>query len=116
MGISTRNAIIVFFTVCIGFRSLMAFAAYKASTQWLKVFGVIGMVISAGFMFQYLNKSQSGSIRGEGMVWWNDYRIVHSIMYFMFGLLALFGNRKAYVILILDVLIGIFATANNYFM
>ena len=44
---------------------------------------------------------------GEKKIWWNDLRIVHGSLYLLFSYMAFNQNKDAWLILLIDTLIGL---------
>jgi len=99
---------ILYFTVCLGIRSLIAHAFHRAPGRYLPIMGVLALIIAIGFMMIYLLGWRQGSVVETGKackVWWNDLRPIHAALYLLSGLAALKRQRSTY--LWMDVWIGI---------
>jgi hypothetical protein len=72
--------------------------------------GYIALIISFGFMFIFLTGSRKTGkeVMGE-KIWWNDLRPIHSILYGLFAYFAITKNNNAWIVLLVDVLIGLFS-------
>ena len=44
---------------------------------------------------------------GDKKIWWNDLRIVHGSLYLLFSYMAFNQNKDAWLILLIDTLIGL---------
>jgi hypothetical protein len=44
-----------------------------------------------------------------GVIWWNDLRIVHALMYLLFIIYAMQKKSFSYIVLVIDALVGLVA-------
>jgi hypothetical protein len=69
----------------------------------------MALIISSGFIIQYIRNPKLGGFGQK--VWWNDSRLLHSLMYLLIYYNLYKNNKKSVMsLLLLDVLLGI----NNY--
>lgn len=103
-----QKRFLLFIIGCIGTRSLFVYLAKNASSKYLELFGYLALLPAIGFMYIYLTGSrQTGAeVFGE-KIWWNDLRPIHSLLYFLFAYNAIIGNNKAWMYLLIDVIIGL---------
>lgn len=109
-----KKRIILFLSGCLVVRSLFVVLAKFGSPTVLKVMGVVALLISAGFIRQFfVNPTKAGAFGGKP--WWNNLRPVHGIIYALFALLA-FSHYydKAWIVLLFDVMLGLFAFTVHY--
>jgi hypothetical protein len=110
---------LLFAGVCVVLRSclvvLAAWLASRSNQLYLQVFG--GALILVGILFAVKYSRYSVAKVGitGGPVWWNDLRLVHALLYGAFGLLAIGSVTDAWVILALDVLLGVVFTFTHYY-
>ena len=70
--------------------------------------GIGAVVISVGFSVIYtLGLRKTGIEVGGEKIWWNYLRPFHAIMYGLFAFSALSGDKNAWLILLLDTIIGL---------
>lgn len=95
------------FVVCIFVRLLLAYLAKVAPLRWLRVMGTIAILPAIGFMYLFVSgvRNKTGAF-GE-KIWWNLLRPVHSFLYGFFAYLAITGNRNAWILLLVDALVGL---------
>lgn len=105
-----RIALFVF--GCIGSRSLLVLAARNQTI--LPYLGYFAIIVSIGFMYQYLQYKPANTGAFGGRVWWNDLRPVHSVLYGLFAYGAVTHHRNAWTILLADLLIGIIGFLVHY--
>lgn len=102
------------FLVCIVVRSLLILIAKNINPNKLPYLGFIALIPAIGFAITYLKGNKIGAFGGK--VWWQNLRIVHSLLYLLFAIYALQKKRFSYMVLVFDLLLGIFAFINNYFI
>jgi len=91
---------------CMGSRLFLTWLAYKHN-EFLKPLGVLALTISIGFMYIYVTGSRKTGFEVDNeIIWWNDLRPIHSILYGTFAFMALSGNPNAWKVLLLDTTIG----------
>jgi hypothetical protein len=82
----------------------------KNNIDYLPIMGIFSFVISFGFIYIYANnKRQSGNEVFGDKIWWNDLRPIHGLLYLLFGICALNKNPNSWIILLFDVMIGLFS-------
>jgi len=103
-----QKRFLLFLIGCIGTRSLFVVLAKYISTEYLKYLGYLALLPAIGFMYIYLSGSRKtgAEVFGE-KIWWNNLRPLHSILYFLFAYNAIIGNKQSWIILLIDVLIGL---------
>ena len=72
--------------------------------------GALALIPAIGFFTIYFGKLRKtgAEVFGE-RIWWNDLRPVHGFLYALFAILALQRNTKAWIVLLVDVAIGLTA-------
>ncbi len=109
----------LFLVGCIPVRLLLAFVAYKYSNNsYIRyLLSLITFMIGIGFFYIYATGSRPTGVETEGKpIWWNKLRPVHGTIYLLFALLNLANVKGSWVLLLVDVLIGLGAFLNNYYM
>jgi hypothetical protein len=107
-----QKRILLFLFGCIPARLLIAFTASKLSTKNLKILAYIYLLVAIGMAYLALaNKRLTGPETFGNKIWWTPHlRLVHASLYFMFFILTVVMKySNTYVILYLDVLIGLIA-------
>lgn len=116
---------ILFFTLCIGARSLLALLPFYLSEYQNKIFAFILAIISIGFMSIYVAGFfkengvivAGGKISGEKNIWWNHLRPIHSVFYMIAAYFSFKGQKKkASTILFFDLLFGIISFIMHHFV
>ena len=116
--ISKKYRILLFIFVCVGVRCLFVYGSYKIlknDYNNLRLFmSFLGLLIGISFFNQYRNHKKIGGFGGPA--YWHSFRLFHGITYVLFGILAFINVKRAYVILLIDVLVGLLVFTNNYFL
>jgi len=94
------------FVICMSVRLWIAYLAKVANLSWLRIMGYIAIFPAIGFLYFFVSGTRNTGAFGQ-KVWWNSLRPVHSVLYGTFAYLAITGNRKAWIVLLLDALIGL---------
>ena len=98
----------MFLLGCIPLRFALVYFAANSNELSLKIMGIMSCILSLGFMFLYLTGIRTVGIETLGdKIWWNNLRPFHSILYLIFGILSLNNVKKAYYLLLVDVIIGL---------
>ena len=70
--------------------------------------GYIALIPAIGFAYIFITGSRKTGAEVFGdKIWWNNLRPVHSLLYFIFAYLAINASTKAYIPLLIDVIIGL---------
>ena len=101
------------FAICILVRLSLAFFIKNLKGTWLKISSFIGFFIGFGFLKMILINRTDGAFGQK--VWWGDYRIIHAILYFMFGILAFNKHQLSYLPILIDTILGLIFYINNHY-
>jgi len=99
------------FIICILVRACIVYLAYIVTTEHLRLLSIPAFLIGASFIYQLKKKKKIGYFGGK--VWW--HRGIHAFLWILFAILALMKKRKAYIVLIIDLIIGIISFVHNYY-
>ena len=103
-----QKRFILFLFGCIGTRSLLVYLAKTTNKTYLMYMGYLALLPAIGFFYLYLTGSRKTGEEVFGdKIWWNPLRPIHSLLYFLFAYNAIIGNRKAWIYLAIDVIIGL---------
>lgn len=112
----TKTRIILFVCCCIPLRLLLVYLSKRAGEvdePYIKIMGAAAVMISIGFMYQFIvNPTNKGAFGGES--WWNDFRPLHSLIYLTFAIMAFAKPKYAYLVLLFDIIIGTGLFINHY--
>jgi hypothetical protein len=85
----------------------------KKYTEYLPLMSVPAFIIASGFFYIYAtNSRKTGNEVFGDKIWWDDLRPVHGLLYAIFGVLALQKKSYSWIILLIDVTIGLSAFLN----
>ena len=103
-----QKRFLLFLIGCIGTRTLFVYVAKYAGEKYLPLLGYLALLPAIGFIYIYLTGSRKtgAEVFGE-KIWWNDLRPLHSLLYFLFAYNAIIGNNKAWIYLLVDVIVGL---------
>jgi len=73
----------------------------------LTVLGLLALIPVYGwFYIIFFGKRDTGLEVFGGKIWWQNLRPVHMLLWGFFSYLAVTGNRKAWIVLLVDTLLG----------
>jgi hypothetical protein len=76
------------------------------SKKYLPYLGYLALLPAIGFAYIFIFGKRKRGTFGQ-RIWWNNVRPVHSILYLTFAYLAITKSDKAYIPLLIDVIIGL---------
>ena len=104
-----QKRFLLFMLGCILVRSMFVVIA-KENIDYLPILGSLAFLPAFGFFYIYFtNSRQTGNEVFGDKIWWNNLRPVHGFLYAFFGLLAINSNPNSWILLLLDVIIGLSA-------
>ena len=110
-----KKGILLFLLACVPLRLLLAYVAKVMPLKWLPFLGGVFLVFGLSAWYLYLSQSRmTGTGAFGGVIWWTDMRPIHGTLYITFAILAFLQVPKAYVVLLLDVLVGLVAFYNYH--
>ena len=102
---------------CIGLRLLLVYIAKNVNIKYLQLLGYLAIIPAIGFIYIFLTGSRKTGIEVFGSkIWWNKLRPLHAILYGLFAYNAINKNRKAWIYLVIDVIIGIISFLGYHYM
>lgn len=114
-----NNKIIIYFLFgCIVTRLIMVYIAKIINFNYLPYFGIITLFISIMFLKNYLYSYKNHIELGffGNKIWWNNNRLIHSLLYFIFSIMAFYKNKNSWIILLIDTLFGLITFIFKYFI
>ena len=103
-----QKRFVLFLTACMGIRLTLAFLAKKANKCLLFAMGVLALLPAIGFFYLFFSgKRKTGAETFGANIWWNNLRPVHGLLYLLFAIYAIRGDRRAWLILLLDAIVGL---------
>jgi hypothetical protein len=108
---------LLFFLGCIPTRLLLTFIAKKINKKYL--LSIITFPIAIGFLYIYFIGSKKADSQLDwvnGVVYWNNMRLIHGLLYLSFSIGSLITiNNKLWILLLSDTIIGLFTFLNYHF-
>lgn len=105
------------FTVCVIVRFLLVILAKNINKDKLPILGYITLIPAIGFISLYLTDSRKTGLEVKGKsIWWNKFRPIHGILYLLFAIYAIKKESNSWIILLIDVIIGIILYINKYYL
>lgn len=98
---------LLFLFGCILVRLLFVYLAKFGNENILKLLGYLALLPAIGFLYLWIFNKRNFGAEAGGEIWWKNYRIIHSLLYFSFAYLAITNNREAWKILAIDVTFGL---------
>jgi hypothetical protein len=117
-----QKRFLLFLGGCIPTRLAFALLAKYGNITVKKILAIISFIIASGFLIIYFgNLRNTGLETGGEKIWWNKLRPIHALLYYLFFYNIFFiNNPNAWVILIVDIMLGLlsflyFHITNNSF-
>ena len=99
---------ILFLLGCIPSRFLLSYIMTRVSQTQLRYIGFILLLPVIGWIYIYITKSRKTGAETFGKpIWWNNFRPIHAIFYFIGAILAISQSKYAYVPILLDTFFGL---------
>lgn len=112
-----QKRFLLFLIGCIGSRSFLVYLAKNLPEKIVQIMGFIALIPACGFTYIYLTGTRSTGAEVFGdKIWWNDLRPIHAILYFLFAYMAINMHRMAWVVLLIDVFIGLGAFLTYHYL
>ena len=101
----------LFLIGCMGIRFLFVYIAKTTDIKYLQLMGYLAIIPAIGFSYIFLTgiRKTGREVFGD-KIWWNKLRPIHALLYGLFAYNAINKNRKAWIYLLIDVIIGLILT------
>lgn len=110
-----NKIIYIFLFGCFILRILIAILAKNINVNYLPIMAIFTCIISLGFLRGFIHNFPKTGFFGS-KVWWQNYRILHSINFGLFSLLAFYKNSNSWIVLFIDAWLGLIFFINKYFL
>ena len=112
-----QKRFLLFLIICIGIRSLFVYIAKTIDTNYLPIMGYISLLFAICFTYIYLTDGRKTGFEVFGeKIWWNNLRPLHALLYFVFAYMAINKNQNAWIVLLIDVVIGLISFLTYHYM
>uniref|UniRef100_A0A6C0ISX3 Uncharacterized protein n=1 Tax=viral metagenome TaxID=1070528 RepID=A0A6C0ISX3_9ZZZZ len=103
-----QKRFLLFLLGCIPLRAFFVYIAKVANKDILHLLGFLALLPAIGFFYIYFTGSRNtgGEVFGD-KIWWNNLRPIHGLLYTLFALNAIYGNKMSYIYLLVDVVFGL---------
>lgn len=108
------NKTIAFLIGCLSARLSIAFIAKNLSLFNLKLSAIPAFIIGISFVTLYLFDLRKSGFEAGGKIWWNMMRPIHGMLYLLYACYAYKQEQNAWLVLLLDVIIGFIVWYLNY--
>lgn len=100
---------------CFILRLTISILAKNVANIYLKYMGYIAIIPAIGFIILFITGLRTGGTGAfNNNIWWDYMRPIHAILFLSFSYLAIRGNKHAYLLLLLDSLLGLLSFLNNH--
>jgi len=103
-----QKRFILFLFGCIVIRILFVYIAKTINIEYLPILGYIALIPSIGFIYLFLSgmRKTGAEVFGD-KIWWNNLRPIHGLLYGLFAYNAINKNKKSWIFLLIDVILGL---------
>lgn len=103
----------LYFIICILIRLLLTYTTYKNYNNNYRYLLIIFYLISSiGLLYNYIKNNRIIGVFGE-TVWWQNYRLIHSVIYIIVCILLFYKYKCSWKLLLLSVIIAIYGHIKN---
>lgn len=105
-----KTRFLLFLIGCIGSRLAFTIISAYSTGTFLKLLGLLALGPVIGWLYIiFIGKRDTGLEVFGDKIWWKDLRPIHTLMWATFSYMAINGNRKAWIVLLIDTLFGLSA-------
>ena len=111
-----QELFLYFLIGCIGARLILVYVAKIMDPNYLPFFGILGLVPAVGFSYIYFfnGRKTNKGVFGED-IWWENLRPIHATLWFLFSISAILRKSFAWIFLMTDVTVGLFAFLTHHY-
>jgi uncharacterized membrane protein len=104
-----------FFTHCVPARSLIAMGISATPDKYMKYLTIPAAISSGIGLYKYFNHTDEETGVHDQLVWWNNSRLIHSLVSIIFIILIIQNNYNyAKIVPFIDIILGILLVTKNY--
>ena len=105
-----KTRFLLFLIGCIGSRLALTVISAYSTGIFLKLLGLLALGPVIGWLYIiFIGKRDTGLEVFGDKIWWKDIRPIHTLLWATFSYMAITGNRKAWIVLLIDTLFGLSA-------
>ena len=102
-----QKRFVLFLIGCIGLRFAFVYIAKVIDVYYLQLLGYLAIIPAVGFLYIFLTGSRKTGMEVFGdHIWWNMLRPIHALLYLLFAYNAIYKNKRSWIFLLIDVLLG----------
>jgi len=110
-----QKRVLLFLLGCIPIRLTIVYLA--SLPIYTSLLGKLAIIPAIGFLIIFFFGLRKTGVETMGKpIWWNNLRPIHAIFLLIFSYLAINKNKNAWIILLLDTIIGLIAWNIHHFL
>jgi L-asparagine transporter-like permease len=112
------NILFLFIFTCLLSRVILIYLARNSSTEQLRFLSVPAILIGVYAIIISVKKNLRKEEEKEETkkdLWWKSFRNLHAFLFILFGILAMKGYKKSYIVLIIDLIISTISFIYYYY-
>tara|TARA_Y100000768_G_C23897241_1_gene643257 strand:- start:195 stop:539 length:345 start_codon:yes stop_codon:yes gene_type:complete len=112
------NILLLFISTCLLSRIILIYVAKNATPVQLRFLSIPAIFLGVYTIRLNVNtalKKDKNKKTSKKLIWWKSFRGFHSFFWILFGILAMKRYNKAYLVLVVDLIISIVSFFHHYF-
>ena len=103
-----HKRLLLFLIGCMGARFGLVYLIKIHNSKYKNILASLLVIPAIGFFYIYHNglRLTGGEVFGD-KIWWNSLRPFHGIMYILAAGLVYYKNKKAYIAILIDTIVGL---------
>lgn len=111
-----QKRFILFIFGCLTVRFMFVYIAKTVDIKYLPYLGYLALLPVIGWIYILITGSRKIGTETFGeKIWWDNLRYIHAALYLLFAILAIQRNTDAWIILLVDVIIGLVAFLQHHY-
>lgn len=112
-----HKRLLLFLGGCIPSRVALAMIAKYSPVYYLPYLGIITLGMALGFLYLFFTGKRKVGLETQGTpIWWMKFRLFHGLMYLLFSGLAFMRNKNAYIVILIDTLVGLIIFLRHHYL
>ena len=99
----------LFIFTCLLSRVILIYLARNSSINQLRILSIPAIALGVYTIITSIKKhlrKEEKKAKTKKDLWWKSFRNLHAFLFILFGILAMKGFKKAYIVLIIDLIIS----------